>query len=69
MTGKWKEVLWYLGLALVVGSASFVLMRSGHDYIGIGVILIPVALIVNGLIAEWEDNQPGGFNNPKPPPK
>ena len=21
-------------------------------------------MVVNGFLAEWEDNQPGGFNNP-----
>ena len=24
-----------------------------------------VALLINGWLAEWEDNQPGGFNNPR----
>lgn len=24
------------------------------------------AMLVNGWLAEWEDNQPGGFNNPLP---
>ena len=23
-----------------------------------------VAMVINGYLAEWEDNQPGGFNNP-----
>jgi hypothetical protein len=27
-----------------------------------------VSMFVNGLIAEHEDNAPGGFNNPLPPP-
>ncbi len=26
--------------------------------------LAVVAMIANGIFAEWEDNQPGGFNNP-----
>jgi hypothetical protein len=25
------------------------------------------ALVINGIIAEIEDNAPGGFNNPHPP--
>jgi hypothetical protein len=30
---------------------------------GLGIAV--VALLINGWLAEWEDNQPGGFNNPK----
>lgn len=30
-------------------------------------IIAAVALIANGLFAEWEDRQPGGFYNPKGP--
>lgn len=26
--------------------------------------LVVFAMVINGIIAEWEDNQPGGFNNP-----
>jgi hypothetical protein len=32
-------------------------------------LLVAFALLVNGWIAEIEDNAPGGFNNPKPPVK
>jgi hypothetical protein len=28
-------------------------------------LIVGVALIANGLFAEWEDRQPGGFYNPK----
>ena len=24
-------------------------------------------MLTNGLLADWEDNQPGGFNRPLPP--
>lgn len=34
-----------------------------------GALLVAFALLVNGWIAEIEDNAPGGFNNPKPPVK
>ena len=27
--------------------------------------IIVFALVVNGALAVWEDEQPGGFNNPK----
>jgi len=29
-----------------------------------GFAIVIVALLVNGWLATWEDNQPGGFNNP-----
>jgi uncharacterized membrane protein len=28
-------------------------------------LLVIGAMVVNSVIAEWEDNRPGGFNNPK----
>ena len=30
----------------------------------ISVLIVAAGVFVNGLIAEWEDNRPGGFNNP-----
>ena len=30
-----------------------------------GVVVVLVAMIANGFIANVEDNSPGGFNNPK----
>ena len=27
-------------------------------------LIIVVALLVNGIVAAWEDELPGGFNNP-----
>ena len=27
--------------------------------------IVVIALVGNGLLAEWEDNREGGFNNPK----
>jgi hypothetical protein len=29
--------------------------------------IVIVAMIVNGIIAQHEDDAPGGFNNPHPP--
>jgi hypothetical protein len=34
-----------------------------------GVLIAAVAMFVNGLVAEWEDRQPGGFLNPNEEPK
>ena len=28
--------------------------------------IVIVSMLINGIIAEVEDNQPGGFNNPRP---
>ena len=31
-----------------------------------GAALVLVSIFLNGLLATWEDEQPGGFNNPTP---
>ena len=36
---------------------------SGMPLWGAAIIVV-VALVGNGYLAEWEDNRPGGFNNP-----
>jgi hypothetical protein len=33
----------------------------------VGFAIVAAALLINGWIAEIEDNAPGGFNNPLPP--
>jgi hypothetical protein len=30
-------------------------------------LIVVVGMVVNGIVAEHEDNAPGGFNNPHPP--
>jgi len=64
MRTKSKTLFWYVGLALVAGVISFATYHFGHFTIAILVVVIPVALIVNGFLADHEDNAPGGFNNP-----
>ena len=62
-----KIALWYLGLAALIGVvAVFAYRYFGGLAAGI-VVLVPLSLIANGWLAEWEDEQPGGFNNPHPP--
>lgn len=34
-----------------------------------GAAVFAVALFLNGVLAEIEDNEPGGFNNPDEKPK
>ena len=59
---------WNLVFIAVVSIASYLL----HNYSGMplwgAVLIVVVALIGNGLLAEWEDNRPGGFNNPNAKP-
>lgn len=66
MKTKTKIVLWYVGLASVLGAIAFLTFRAGHPIAALLVVVIPLAMIVNGFVAEWEDTQPGGFNNPDP---
>ena len=33
------------------------------------ILIVVVAFVGNGFLAEWEDNRLGGFNNPKPSSK
>jgi hypothetical protein len=61
-----KSICWYVALAVALGFASFIASRKGHPALAILVVVIPAALIVTGYVAEWEDNQPGGFNIPAP---
>ena len=57
-------ILWYVGLVVIIGCASFAAFHFGHSTVGFLIIMIPVALIANGFLAEYEDNAPGGFNHP-----
>ena len=54
-------------------TATFTLIVAVLSYLGdrflgvpywIGFEVIVVAMIANGLLAGWEDGQPGGFFNP-----
>ena len=40
-----------------------------HVSFWLGVVIAAVGMFLNGLIAEWEDRQPGGFLNPTKEPK
>ena len=64
MQTKTKMWLWYAGLALVLGVVAFLVFRAGHPIAAFCVIIVPLSMIANGLLAEWEDNRPGGFNRP-----
>lgn len=55
---------WNLAFIAVVSIVSYLL----HYFTGMplweAVLIVMVALVVNGFIAEWEDNRPGGINAP-----
>ena len=66
MKAKTKTILWYFGLTIIIGSIAFGVFHAGHPIAALVIIVIPVSMILNGFLAEWEDNQPGGFNDPTP---
>ena len=63
---KMKErILGLLIWLVIVGSlGAFARYVFGINYWAAAVIA-GIALIANGLFAEWEDRQPGGFYNPR----
>jgi formate hydrogenlyase subunit 3/multisubunit Na+/H+ antiporter MnhD subunit len=52
----WVRIV-YLGMTII---ASWLWGWKGF----VGALIVAGAIILNGFLAEWEDNQPGGFNNP-----
>ena len=66
MSAFHKMVGWYLALALIFGIGSFEAARSHHPILAMFIVLVPVSLIINGCVAEWEDRRQGGVNNPHP---
>lgn len=61
MTDKSKMTIWYVGLAALAISLSYVAYRFEHSTTAILIIIVPAALIANGFLAEFEDNASGGF--------
>jgi membrane protein YdbS with pleckstrin-like domain len=59
---RWLPVLMGLALVIAVGLALWWLAGLSLWFT---VPLALVGLLINGFLAEWEDNRPGGFNNPK----
>lgn len=55
--------LFILLVAIVVVTAYFVSRWDHLNYLLV-IVIVAVAILINGLLASWEDNQPGGFNNP-----
>ena len=49
--------------AAVVGALIFRALTSFPFWVCF--VMVFVAMLLNSWLLEWEDNQPGGFNNPK----
>ena len=60
-TFQWKYFAGHVALTAIgaVGITYF-----GGLSIWLSVPLVSISLVLNSYLAEWEDNQPGGFNNP-----
>jgi hypothetical protein len=58
---RWWPTVVFLSISIVIGLVL-------HWWTGIpfwiGFVLTAAALFLNGLLAGYEDNRPGGFNNP-----
>ncbi|MDZ5650755.1 hypothetical protein [Nitrospirillum sp. BR 11828] len=57
-----RLVLLVIAVGLVI-----LLVFLGHFPIWLAVMMALAALAVNGWLLAWEDELPGGFNNPHPP--
>lgn len=57
---------------LIGGSAAALAAWGVSRFVGLSfwaaLVAIAIAMFINGLMADAEDNAPGGFNNPLPPP-
>ncbi len=54
-----KYTLIWLAISLVIGAVA----HFGFDQnFVVSAVMAGAALTLNGLLAEWEDRQPGGFN-------
>jgi hypothetical protein len=54
-----------IGLAIAATIGALVSWLSSLPFWASFTIVI-IAMILNGILAEYEDNLPGGFNNPMP---
>lgn len=54
----------FLGIAISVIVGGMISWLSGMNFV-LSSLLVGGALLVNGLLAEWEVRRPGGFFNPK----
>jgi hypothetical protein len=61
---KWDRKIVYGIWGVLITTSLVSSLKWGWKAIGIGA-MIAVSMILNGILAEWEDDQPGGFNNPK----
>jgi hypothetical protein len=56
--------MWYFGLFVATGIVVYFVNKYFGMIPAIVIAVVPLALVVNGWVAEWEDRRPGGFLNP-----
>ena len=54
-------------VSIVVTLAEILSYTTGASW-WVTLLAVVIGWVLNALIIEWEDNQPGGWNNPRPPP-
>ncbi len=71
-TTKWRlrwplllPALWLAVLGMTILLAHFVFGAGWERATGIAALIFG-SILLNGLLATWEDEQPGGFNHPTP---
>jgi hypothetical protein len=64
MTMKQRILGLLIWLVIVGAIGAFARYALGINF-WVAAIVAGLALISNGLVAEWEDRQPGGFYNPR----
>ena len=65
MRRLWIPIFWLAIFIVAVLVMHFRFSVNLYAALGFGIIGL-IAIFINGLIATWEDDQPGGFNNPTP---
>jgi len=58
-------LIWLFIAALIIIVLHFGFSWDYAWSVGVAIIVF-VSVFLNGLLATWEDEQPGGFNNPLP---
>jgi hypothetical protein len=62
---NWKMTVIWLVVVVVL---AFAVHEMSTLNFWVALVLVIGAMLVNGYIAAIEDDWPGGFNNPDPPP-
>ena len=60
-----RMTIYGVSLLVSVGIAGLIAWFTKWPFWGCW-LLVAGAMVVNGVVADWEDTRPGGFNNPHP---